>query len=291
MKRYAMLRGALLVCLLLGPFASCGGLSVDSGTGSETNWVGGCSHERGCANGECLCGVCTSRCDDTENACAGDLLCVTSGSPDFVDLCGDEPDPIDGTGLCLASCGPASPCSNGFHCENGVCKPQPIARAAGGPVGAACTPQDEARTTFSSFSATERVVDEHVSACASDMCLVVDFQGRVSCPYGQNDPASPDCFAAGSGEAVSVPVEPQLVARPPEDAVYCSCRCDGPTGTGPFCACPEGFECRELIQDLGLGSEQLAGSYCVKSGTWIDDPSAIPDGPVCDRTLDNCSDR
>ena len=43
----------------------------------------------------------------------------------------------------------------------------------------------------------------------------------------------------------------------------CSCRCDGPEGTGPFCACGDGFACEHLIDDLGLGDRYLAGSYCM----------------------------
>lgn len=43
----------------------------------------------------------------------------------------------------------------------------------------------------------------------------------------------------------------------------CTCRCDGPKGTGPFCSCAEGFRCKELIKDLGLLNLDWAGSYCV----------------------------
>jgi len=56
--------------------------------------------------------------------------------------------------------------------------------------------------------------------------------------------------------------------QPQADAAYCSCRCDGPEGTGPFCACPGDFECRPMISDFGVeSSSHLVGSYCVKSGT------------------------
>jgi hypothetical protein len=46
-------------------------------------------------------------------------------------------------------------------------------------------------------------------------------------------------------------------------AGQCSCRCDGPAGTGPFCACAAGFSCQHQLDDLGLGGAELAGSYCV----------------------------
>jgi hypothetical protein len=47
-------------------------------------------------------------------------------------------------------------------------------------------------------------------------------------------------------------------------AGQCSCRCDGPAGTGPFCACASGFVCEHQLDDLGLGGSELAGSYCVR---------------------------
>ena len=48
-----------------------------------------------------------------------------------------------------------------------------------------------------------------------------------------------------------------------QSAGMCSCRCDGPAGTGPFCACGDGFECREQVRALGVTSSELSGSYCV----------------------------
>jgi hypothetical protein len=46
-----------------------------------------------------------------------------------------------------------------------------------------------------------------------------------------------------------------------------------------------------VIADLGLGSARLAGSYCVKTGTWVNDPRTLSSGSICDRALNNCSDR
>jgi hypothetical protein len=48
-----------------------------------------------------------------------------------------------------------------------------------------------------------------------------------------------------------------------DDHGICTCRCDGPAGTGPLCDCTDGFECKELMKDLGLSFSHLAGSYCV----------------------------
>lgn len=44
----------------------------------------------------------------------------------------------------------------------------------------------------------------------------------------------------------------------------CTCRCDGPAGTGPLCDCADGFVCKELIKAIGdLVNPHLVGSYCV----------------------------
>jgi len=56
------------------------------------------------------------------------------------------------------------------------------------------------------------------------------------------------------------------VTEPGETEGICSCRCDGPEGTGPFCACSAGFVCELLVQDLGFDDwpgDNLSGSYCM----------------------------
>ena len=107
------------------------------------------------------------------------------------------------------------------------------------------------------------------------------------------DPAHQDCTTTGDHPVpVAVPVPPQLVNRPPEESVYCSCRCEGPAGQGPFCACPDGFECAKLVDAYGTeGGAQVAGSYCIKAGTGVDDPATLSNGPVCDRAVQSCETR
>jgi hypothetical protein len=147
------------------------------------------------------------------------------------------------------------------------------------------------------------------------VCIVNHFQGRVSCPYGQkqeqidpgsahlaptdpgrcripgtdgkhcvdgNTPPNPVACPTGEGngltniDAISVPVDSQLVYRNAQDTVYCSCRCKGPDTTAKYCECPSGYVCSELVKELGLGPSQLAGSYCVKTGTVYDPLQALP---------------
>lgn len=48
-----------------------------------------------------------------------------------------------------------------------------------------------------------------------------------------------------------------------EQLVMCSCRCDGPDGDGPFCACPDAYTCESVVEALDATSSRYAGAYCV----------------------------
>ena len=82
-------------------------------------------------------------------------------------------------------------------------------------------------------------------------------------------------------------VNPQLVDRQADDAVYCSCRCAGPDANARYCECPDGYTCSNLVRDLGLGRGQLTGSYCIKQGTEFDRRTGRT-GPECNANTTNC---
>jgi hypothetical protein len=161
-----------------------------------------------------------------------------------------------------------------------------------GGVGDPCIPEDEYRTNFGGFTETQVNVESRSFQCETRVCLVANFRGRVSCPYGnEGEPCAIPGTEGKRAEDVVVPdVEPQLLERRPEQAVYCSCRCKGEDPNATYCECPSGFTCEKLVDDLGKGNKQLAGSYCIKSGTFRnDDPSQIlPD--ECERAANNCND-
>ena len=151
------------------------------------------------------------------------------------------------------------------------------------PLGASCVLGDEWEPMFSGYGASEVNIAEGHSGCASGICLANHFQGRQNCPYGQAAPGdpnqfdSPPCLLPDGRARVATAVEPQLVDRRAEDTVTCSCRCDGPAGTGDFCSCPNGFECVPMIEFAGVtttrqdgGFGHLVGSYCIKAGTAYD---------------------
>jgi hypothetical protein len=157
-----------------------------------------------------------------------------------------------------------------------------------GGVGDPCIPEDEYRASFSGYGVGEVNVESRSFQCETRLCLAANFQGRVSCPYGQADPAQPACYLPGTkvsdGKTVTVPVPKQLVLRQTSKAVYCSCRCGGADTNVNYCQCPSGYACEKLVDDIGLGSAQLAGSYCIKDGTKIKDVKNP--GPEC--TPPNC---
>jgi hypothetical protein len=180
-----------------------------------------------------------------------------------------------------------------------------------GGVGDPCVPEDEYFNKFSGYKETEVNVESRSFQCETRVCLVNHFRGRVSCPYGQTeeDVASrpgtdgrrckiPGTSGTNPTDNITVPVPPQLRdrgsawrARPgASEAVYCSCRCANAAGSkddgARYCDCPSGYHCAKLVDDLGFGKEQLAGSYCVKDGT---DFSPVMSGqPTCDATSKNC---
>ncbi len=166
-----------------------------------------------------------------------------------------------------------------------------------GGVGDPCTPEDEYQQGFNGFQVTETNVESRSFQCTTRLCLVNHFQGRVSCRLGQNEAeANPDsptynpvCAIPGtvatqdrnSRDNIQVTVPPQLLNRRADDAVYCSCRCDGPDKNARYCECPEGFQCEPLVDNLKItqGQAQLAGSYCIRSGTRYDATVHLKDSP------------
>lgn len=166
-----------------------------------------------------------------------------------------------------------------------------------GGVGDPCTPEDEYQREFSGYAASEVNIESRSFQCETRLCLVNHFQGRVSCPYGQTkaelDKAgsieeSRFCHIPGTSDdanRIAVEVKPQLVKRKAADTVYCSCRCDGPDPNARYCECPSGYTCTELLKDIGLGSKELAGSYCIKQGTEYNESET---SRTCDRTKGEC---
>ncbi len=86
----------------------------------------------------------------------------------------------------------------------------PVACQTGG-VGDPCTPEDEYSATFGGFDTKDANIESRSFQCATRICLVNHFQGRVSCPLGQdggkqvpcNGPSDGTCAAQGLGSCVA----------------------------------------------------------------------------------------
>jgi hypothetical protein len=150
-----------------------------------------------------------------------------------------------------------------------------------------CINEAEHEPYFSGFTRSELNIETRSTACDSRVCVTTGFQGRVSCPYGQLV-AGRSCRLPGTDNPVEVPVEPQLVERPPEVVSFCSCRCSGP-GPGPFCTCPDNMECSVVFPYLGPESASEAGSYCAPRAAPASNLGASRE--TCDSLLANCEDR
>ena len=175
-------------------------------------------------------------------------------------------------------------------------------------IGDPCTPEQEYDPTFAGFVEQEVSTEGESFQCQPRLCLVNHFQGRVSCPYGQNasgkpiSPAQQACVTPGIGSAVTGPlnganmpvdpmvgetVKPQCTDRTADKTVYCSCRCADINGTqngGNFCNCPDGFACTQLVSSLSAATDQgLTGAYCIKTGTAFGTSASGATASTCDK--------
>lgn len=89
--------------------------------GGETNWLQSCTDGQSCAQGKCVCGVCTTSCE-ASSACNGAFrgACFAEDSSIVASAC-DLADDSTNAGVCLPSCGDDDECGRGFRCREGVC--------------------------------------------------------------------------------------------------------------------------------------------------------------------------
>jgi glucuronoarabinoxylan endo-1,4-beta-xylanase len=120
-----MTRGAPLLIVLA--LLACSPEDSSPMVGSQTNWLKTCQSRDDCDGLECVCGVCTARCDD---AAACERLegasCIPADDMGAVALCGGEAPADD---ICLPRC--QDGCAAGTSCLQGVCVPDAIAEAEG----------------------------------------------------------------------------------------------------------------------------------------------------------------
>jgi hypothetical protein len=239
----------------------------------------------------CMCeisqasGSLQQACETESEYTAGQRFCIVDpaqghGDPELVDDC-----PLSRKKLLRLGMTEPAP-NTALHL---ACVPKTADRQEIRDLGEPCLPSVERDPSFPGFTLGTVSVEMQAPGCASEVCLVHNFQGRVSCPYGQTEEQAletPACFVPGTDVAVQTDVAPQLVARSAEQASVCSCRCDGPDPALSYCECPESMECAPLVPDFGLGAGLDGGSYCVPRGSLISETGQ--GGPVCDAAQENC---
>jgi len=131
-----------------------------------------------------------------------------------------------------------------------------------GGVGDPCTPEDEYKENFAGFKLTEENVESRSFQCQTRICLVNHFQGRVSCPKGQEqpttcNPSSPTC---GAGETCT----PSVLGGACIDAAT-----DCPA-TGDYVC--DGGRCKVFV--CSLANSGTDTNHCYVPGTNV--PIALP---------------
>ncbi|MBW2523544.1 MAG: hypothetical protein JRI23_05190 [Deltaproteobacteria bacterium] len=139
-------------------------------------------------------------------------------------------------------------------------------------VGDPCTPEDEYKENFAGFKLTEENIESRSFQCQTRICLVNHFQGRVSCPAGQEQPQP-----CNAGQSCSSGVC--------TDSTVLDVSCSGPENcpsTGTF-DCIDG-RCVERVCAPEGGPSENDGR-CWVPGTNI--PVSVPVCPQCgDRNQD-----
>ena len=230
--------------------------------------------------------------------------CATSAQPGWCYVAGAAASPCAQRFVLSSSASPAVPYMQ-LSCATPAAT-RPFSAIDPSVVGAACTPSPERSATFAGFDRQQVTLDEGNPACGSDVCLVNHFNGRTTCPYGEDASGnSPPGVSACTVPGTSTPVRPQAPAPAdggaPDDtvpaqctdrrssaAVYCSCHCadfSGGIGDGTkYCSCPLGYACLPVVPLVKM-DDPRAGSYCVPIRTEYHVDSCPQ---LCDPTSMNC---
>ena len=121
------------------------------------------------------------------------------------------------------------------------------------------------------------------AAAGQPWCLAYHFQGRSTCPYGQDQqghaPAGASPCTTPDGQPVIGPgdptVLPQCVDRRPANVIFWTCKCANEQGHADdgqtYCTCPSSMHCDATLALNLLGT---AGTYCSKPAAAYDPSSA-----------------
>jgi hypothetical protein len=179
--------------------------------------------------------------------------------------------------------------SKSFQCETRVCIVNHFQGRVscpygqGGPPGSTLVPDIISRTVGGDDDDNTAPNPEYQPPEDPARCRIPGTDGNHCVNTDTNAVVPCNSPGATNVDEITVPVDSQRIYRNAQDTVYCSCRCKGPDPSAKYCECPSGYECSELVRELGLpGKAQLAGSYCVKAGT-VYNPQVAIDEATCYR--------
>jgi hypothetical protein len=94
----------------------------------DVPWLAACAEDADCAEGQCLCGLCSTPC--VEGVCDGEgppnAQCLEPEHWLSAALCAGRSD----SALCMTGCDSSGPCEAGFDCLDGFCVSSPAATVA-----------------------------------------------------------------------------------------------------------------------------------------------------------------
>lgn len=156
-----------------------------------------------------------------------------------------------------------------------------------GGVGDPCIPNDEFSSTYAGAAENGVAIEDRSFQCETRVCLVKNFRGRVSCPFGNKEGRggvgvrgyegsdADECLVPGTNVKVTARVNSQCKARLGQ--VYCSCRCAGDDSAAKYCDCPSGYECKKVAAGLSVELVNPNDKYCVKKDDDVDDTFNCPE--------------
>jgi hypothetical protein len=163
----------------------------------------------------------------------------------------------------------------------------PTACQSGG-VGDPCVPEDEYDSQFAGFKVSEENIESRSFQCETRICLVNHFQGRVSCPLGQQAPASCNTEGEGCGDGMTCK-RSQILSRNCETNGDCAgaggvcdggvCRCENTT------SCPTGFQCECETDDPNCSRRQCSALVCASDACQVPLGEGVDSGDLAGK---NC---
>ncbi len=156
-----------------------------------------------------------------------------------------------------------------------------------GGIGDPCVPEDEYDGTFGGFRVSQENIESRSFQCESRICLVNHFQGRVTCPLGQQ--AKTACTKPGESSGCS---GDELCTESATFQVDCSGCLDEDDTTS--CPCADSCNAEGAFCECGSNDDCPTDYLCDTEGVKLPDGTTAPASHQCKLFVchapDNCQD-